>query len=609
MRFRWLLLSCLSVFLGCSPAEAGKLVFWRFESNENRLIFTTDAGVQPRAQLIFNPTRLVIDLPGTTLGSPTVKESIEGIVNSIRVGQFDPQTTRLVVELEPGYTIDPQLVEFRGISPTQWLVNLPEPERVEESASPAPLLEESNARAIPVSRVEDSREIGTDVRVTKNGLFIGLDGNTENKIAVERSRDRRQIEFELEGVTLPSHLASQTVAVGSYGVEDIQFTQDSTSPAVTRMTLNVSEDSSDWQASFSRLGGLVLIPTGGISAIDEPDSESASTPPPASQATVVSAELTDNNAQLLIRSEGSLNAEGNWNEDTGKYEITIPDSQLAASFPDPGLPVDSPILNLELYEDSEEQTVTILVQPAPGVQVEELEQLDNSLALQLQLPEATVREVVTISVPPPEQPLPPVEPSVAVPPDPVPATPSASTPQGQILVTLDPGHGGKDPGTIGINGVQEKNVVLPISKLVQQSLEKQGVRVQMTRDSDYFVTLDGRAQMANRAGSDLFVSIHANAINLSRPDVNGLETYYYQNGQRLAQTIHRNVLQSVSISDRRVRQARFYVLRKSMMPAVLVETGFLTGREDAANLNNESYRRQMAEAIAQGILEYIRQTE
>jgi N-acetylmuramoyl-L-alanine amidase len=175
------------------------------------------------------------------------------------------------------------------------------------------------------------------------------------------------------------------------------------------------------------------------------------------------------------------------------------------------------------------------------------------------------------------------------------------------VVIIDPGHGGKDPGTIGIGGVQEKNVILPISQEVAAILEQQGVQAVLTRNSDYFVSLEGRVQMAEQARATLFVSIHANAISLSRPDVNGLETYYYSSGQRLAQTIHNSILQSVDVRDRRVRQARFFVLRKSSMPSVLVEVGFLTGREDSEKLANSAYRSQIAQAIARGILLYIQQ--
>jgi N-acetylmuramoyl-L-alanine amidase len=128
----------------------------------------------------------------------------------------------------------------------------------------------------------------------------------------------------------------------------------------------------------------------------------------------------------------------------------------------------------------------------------------------------------------------------------------------------------------------------------------------MTRDSDYFVTLPGRVTMAQRAKADVFVSIHANSAGANRPEVNGLETYYYDSGLTLARIVHSKILQSLNVKDRNVRKARFYVLRKNSMPSILVETGFVTGREDVANLNSPAYQNQMADAIAQGILQYLR---
>ncbi|MDB9504790.1 N-acetylmuramoyl-L-alanine amidase, partial [Spirulina major CS-329] len=180
-------------------------------------------------------------------------------------------------------------------------------------------------------------------------------------------------------------------------------------------------------------------------------------------------------------------------------------------------------------------------------------------------------------------------------------------PSGRDLVAIDPGHGGRDPGAIGIGGLREKDVVLPISLEVSQILQQQGVQVLMTRSDDRFISLAGRTQMANRARADIFVSIHANAISMSRPDVNGVETFYYSSGYRLAQSIHNSILQSIQIRNRGVKQARFYVLRTSSMPAVLVEVGFVTGREDAPRLANPQFRSQMAQAIARGILLYLQQ--
>lgn len=183
--------------------------------------------------------------------------------------------------------------------------------------------------------------------------------------------------------------------------------------------------------------------------------------------------------------------------------------------------------------------------------------------------------------------------------------PIPQIPRERMVVVIDPGHGGRDPGAIGIGGIQEKQINMTISNRVQQQLEAAGVTVLMTRTGDQWVDLDARAQYANRAGADVFVSIHANAISMSRPEVNGLETYYLSSGERLARTIHTNILRNVSMRDRGVRQARFYVLRHTSMPAVLVETGFVTGAEDAARFRNPAAVNQIADGIARGILEYL----
>jgi N-acetylmuramoyl-L-alanine amidase len=178
-------------------------------------------------------------------------------------------------------------------------------------------------------------------------------------------------------------------------------------------------------------------------------------------------------------------------------------------------------------------------------------------------------------------------------------------PKSRIVIAVDPGHGGRDPGAIGIGGLQEKNVILPIGLELAEILKRQGMQVVLTRSKDVFLDLAPRTAIANRAKARAFISVHANAAGTS--SANGLETYYYGSGSlKLAQTIHSNILQRVSIRDRGVRRARFYVLRNTDMPAVLVEVGFVTGSQDSRNLGSGSYRRKMAEGIAQGVIRYFR---
>ena len=127
VKLPWLLSGLVGTVLISAPARADVLQSWQFDARQNRLTFTTDQGVQPTAQFLANPPRIVVDLPGIRLGRPKTNQLVGGAIQAVRTGQFDAQTARLVVELAPGYTLDPQQVQVRGRSQTQWTVQLPTP--------------------------------------------------------------------------------------------------------------------------------------------------------------------------------------------------------------------------------------------------------------------------------------------------------------------------------------------------------------------------------------------------------------------------------------------------------------------------------------------------
>ena len=572
-----LLLSLLSVLCFAAPSWADRITFWRFDRNENQLVFTTDSDVQPTAQLISNPTRLVIDLPGIRLGQPTVNQSVGGLIRSLRVGQFDTRTTRIVIEVAPGYTLDPEKIRFRGATPTQWSVQLPEPERISSSVSEPPT-------------VTSSAESERPFRVTSNGFFLSLNGSPAR---VDVNRDRDRVNIDLEGVVLSTDLLTNAIALNQFGVRSARFTQVNANPPIARITLDTSDRAQRWQASSDNRGGVNIVPVG-------------NTTPIAARSRLATIESIDfSRDTLFINANNDITGSSRWNAQAQLYEITIPNAQLADRLQGPQIGRNSPIAELRVRQQDDRTTI-LLLKPRSGYR---LGQVPRGRSRRLSLPleqqgsrvSPPTEERQRIAVPPPSR---RSSPSQAAP-TPAPTGNLPRVRNSRVLVTVDPGHGGKDPGAIGIGGLQEKDVVLDISLRVARLLEQQGVQVLLTRGDDRFISLNGRTAMANRARADLFVSIHANAISMSRPDVNGFEIYYYSSGLRLAQTIHRSVMQSINIRDRGVRQARFYVLRNSAMPAVLVETGFLTGREDAANLRQASHRRQMAEAIARGILLYL----
>ena len=186
-----------------------------------------------------------------------------------------------------------------------------------------------------------------------------------------------------------------------------------------------------------------------------------------------------------------------------------------------------------------------------------------------------------------------------------------NVPYGKYKVVIDPGHGGSDPGAVGINGLRETDIVLEVSKNISEFLTKKGVKTILTRKYERTLDLQPRVTKANNSRADAFVSIHANATRGKRSDVNGLETYYYSGykGHSLAKSIHKQILITSSQSpDRGVRRSRFYVIRKTSMPAALVEIGFVTGMYDAALLRQQAYREKMSFAISKGILNFLKTT-
>jgi N-acetylmuramoyl-L-alanine amidase len=220
------------------------------------------------------------------------------------------------------------------------------------------------------------------------------------------------------------------------------------------------------------------------------------------------------------------------------------------------------------------------------------------------------------------------------------------------VVVLDAGHGGHDTGAIGPGGLQEKDLVLDVTRRVARLLEdKLDVKVLLSRESDQFVTLRDRTTYANRERADLFVSIHANAHRESASA--GVETYFLsseatdgaarqvaalensvvqlektparpsgrldavkailwdlaqsefqQESSRLAEVVQDSMTHSLRIPNRGVKQAGFYVLGGAAMPAILIEIGFLTNPKEERRMKDPKYRDEIARAIFAGLAEY-----
>lgn len=212
-------------------------------------------------------------------------------------------------------------------------------------------------------------------------------------------------------------------------------------------------------------------------------------------------------------------------------------------------------------------------------------------------------------------------------------------------IMIDPGHGGKDPGAVA-HGIKEKDVNLRMARILGRMLEEKGFRILYTRTTDVFVPLEERTAMANAQKADLFLSIHANAH--PNPNMKGFEIYSLNlarnqdavrvaarenavsskkisdlqliltdlmlnskitESKELATKIHGTTITGMrrthpKLADRGVREAPFYVLMGAKMPAVLIEMGYLTNREEARLLNTDAYLRTLATNLLQGVLAY-----
>ncbi|HIK25484.1 MAG TPA: N-acetylmuramoyl-L-alanine amidase [Thermosynechococcus sp. M46_R2017_013] len=560
------------------PASASRLQLWRLNPATNQLEIRTERGVQPRAELVYNPTRLVIDLPGVVLGSPQITQNYSGAIRQVRVAQFDPQTTRIVVEYAAGVTIDPQQVRFRGVTANNWLVQLPTPQQQTVSLPTPP------PPSPPVTPTEPLQM--RSWRADGTGFLVLADRPLpEGSYTIRRLR-RDRIEILLSNSELIRNFSPRRLELRRFGRDRVRAEIRAQSNRQVQISLDIDPQEADWQVSPHNDGFVIVPSTTAIAPIPPSPQRPSVMPAANAQTPVTTIQRVDlGGRELLIQGDRTIFYSVGWEGD--RYRIRLRQAQLGSQVREPYLATGSPLSNIE-FRQEENQSVSILLTPAPNFRILGPRPLSaESFVVQIQ----GVNDSPTSA------------------PTPIDVPPTATTqpvPRGRLVVVIDPGHGGGDPGAIGIGGIREKDMVLEIGLQVAQFLQQQGVQVMMTRTTDIDLDLAPRVAIAEQARANAFVSIHANAISLARPDVNGLETYFAPGrSSRLASAIHNSILNSLNIRDRGVRAARFYVIRNTSMDSALVEIGFVTGAEDAANLRNPAWRTQMARAIAQGILNFL----
>lgn len=174
-----------------------------------------------------------------------------------------------------------------------------------------------------------------------------------------------------------------------------------------------------------------------------------------------------------------------------------------------------------------------------------------------------------------------------------------------MRIIIDAGHGGIDAGAV--NGKRyEKDAALSISLKVGSLLAAKGADVIYTRDKDETVELGERCRIANNDDADYFISIHLNAATAK--SANGIETYAYGTrgkGPELAKAVQKELIASTGARDRGVKIANFYVLKHTKMPAILIETGFISNDAECLALFKDGYQNIIAEAIAKAVAKTV----
>lgn len=183
--------------------------------------------------------------------------------------------------------------------------------------------------------------------------------------------------------------------------------------------------------------------------------------------------------------------------------------------------------------------------------------------------------------------------------------------EGEMLVAIDPGHGGSDPGAIGYQGLKEKEVVLDISLKLSKALNGKGIKTVLTRESDTEPSLANRVNIAEKAKAKLFISIHNNA-SFSK-NASGINTYYYNSSDKysqisssLATLVQSSLTTNISeLKDRGVKQANFYVIKRNPIPSVLLELGFIDMKTDGSLLASTEFRQKTANILAEALSQHI----
>ena len=457
-----------------------------------------------------------------------------------------------------------------------------------------PTISKLQAQSINTSQTGSfgSSIIVSSIRPTANGLMLSVSGNPQIQTLREVNPDRLILDLQNTSVAKGLHQAS--LPINRFGVKQVRVAQYN--PAIARLVFDLDSSSPDskvaWNSQYiAATRTLILTPT---NQTQTSQAIPINTPTQVATPAVIERLSFGSNGRLLIATSQPVGYQSRIDVASGTYNVVIPNAIISPNLQRPTLAANSPIERIRLFQTG--NSVEVAVKAIAGWQVREPQRLINrSSTQQIEL------QVSLNNVDSGNQTTTPVNNSVI-------PTPQNVGDRRRGVIVVDAGHGGRDPGAIG-NGIQEKDVVLRMSLLLGQSLQSMGFTVYYSRTNDVEIDLAPRVALAERVNADAFVSIHANSLDSRNSSVNGVETFYARGssiGLEFAKSVQAQIIAATRANNRGAKAAGFYVIAKTSMPAILVETGFVTSPTEAANLNNPNYQRLMADAIARGVDQFMR---
>jgi N-acetylmuramoyl-L-alanine amidase len=607
LRIGLLALVLLISSLGHQPAWAASTLIRLvgYDEASRRLVVFADGPLTPRAFNLASPDRWVVDFPNARYRGATVK--IPAIpdtpITGIRVSQWNMGTVRMVFDLKEKASFPHDLLKISSQNyRLAFRMDAPRAEASRgETQHEAPNTVAANPKA-PASRTSGGNAPNA-ATATGPGQITGFDLEGD-RLVLHTSRpvgsvQKTQLEktgrtlYDFSGMTISPQLKKRTLSAPKLGIRQARLVQQGKS---VRLIVDAPGRDKQWKESVNPESWALV---------------QAHTTAPKS-ATYAPAPIEDGESGLTLKRVGkgwqlTLTAHGKV-----EYRLVGPSRRDRLVFDIVGGSVDLP--RDSLYVDNGLIARVRSVPQGSGT-LRVIVELDQDVGFAVRST-ASQRSVV-IAMAPPGTPIPAGPPIAVATPAPKRADPTPSPDIPKALdaaldhlddrkrVTIDPGHGGEDPGGQGAHGTEEKDITLSLALKLQKLMRDSGMDVQMTRTDDMQIQLRPRVAMGDNFDSDVFISIHTNAI--ANPKISGIETYYFTpQSLPLARAVHRHLVAKLGRPDRGVRRNNFVVVKYNKMPACLVEIGYLTNPTEEKLLKSAAYQQKAAEAILAGVQDYFR---